>query len=160
MGSRIERPVEVPVLPAGLPLLERLEPAGAPADRVLRLPFDARSRSRLRARLEDGTEVGLVLPRGSVLRHGAVVSGAGLRVRIEAAQEDVLEVRCPSPLALLRAAYHLGNRHVPVQVEPERLLLGYDAVLSDMLVGLGASVRRTWAPFEPEAGAYGGHAHG
>ena len=161
MGSAIERPVAaLPVLPADLPLLERIEPSGSAAERVLRLPFEARSRSRQRARLDDGTEVGLVLPRGSVLRHGAVVSGAGLRVRIEAADEDVLEVRCPSPLALLRAAYHLGNRHVPVHVEAQRLLLGYDPVLSDMLVGLGASVRRTWLPFEPEAGAYAGHAHG
>ena len=71
----------------------------------------------------------------------------------------LLEVRCETPLALARAAYHLGNRHVAVQIDGDRLLLGYDPVLADMLVGMGAPIRRLWSPFEPEAGAYGGHAH-
>ena len=168
MGSRIVDPdTERPPAIDGLPVLDRVgdpgnsggpgEP-GEPADRLLRLPFDARARSRLRARLVDGLEVALVLPRGTVLRHGAVVTGSGLRVRIEAADEDVLEVRAASAQALARAAYHLGNRHVPVQVVDDRLVLGYDSVLADMLVGLGARITRTWAPFEPEAGAYG-HGH-
>jgi len=125
----------------------------------LRLPFELRARSRLRARLSSGEEVALLLPRGTVLRDGAVVAGSGLVVRVRAAEEDVIEVRAPDPQALARAAYHLGNRHVPVQVGPGTLLLGYDPVLVDMLVRLGVSARRTWAPFEPEAGAYGGHGH-
>ena len=178
MGSRVVDPERdrVPMI-EGLPVLDHVESAGAPtmgtsgkpvgaaavvstggSMGLLRLPFDARSRSRLRARLEDGTEVALVLPRGTVLRDGAVVSGAGLRVRVLAAEEDVLEVRARTPIALARAAYHLGNRHVPVQVGEDRLLLGYDAVLADMLVGLGATLIRTWSPFEPEGGAYG-HGH-
>ena len=168
MGSRIIDPdTERPPAIDGLPVLDRVDDPGGTggpggpggtADRVLRLPFDARARSRLRARLVDGLEVALVLPRGTVLRHGAVVTGSGLRVRIEAADEDVLEVRAASAQALARAAYHLGNRHVPVQVVDDRLVLGYDSVLADMLVGLGARIIRTWAPFEPEAGAYG-HGH-
>ena len=159
MGSRIIDPdTERPPSTDGLPVLDRVGDPGEPADRVLRLPFDARARSRLRARLVDGPEVALVLPRGTVLRHGAVVTGSGLRVRIEAADEDVIEVRAASAQALARAAYHLGNRHVPVQVVDDRLVLGYDSVLADMLVGLGARITRTWAPFEPEAGAYG-HGH-
>ena len=163
MGGRGVDPERdrVPMI-EGLPVLDRLETAGAgvaaQAMGALRLPFDARSRSRLRAQLEDGTEVALVLPRGTVLRDGAVISGAGLRVRVLAADEDVLEVRASSPIALARAAYHLGNRHVPVQVCEDRLLLGYDPVLADMLVGLGARLSRTWSPFEPEGGAYG-HGH-
>ena len=182
MGAT-NRPMPAPpVSIAGLPVLDRVEsPGGAaaagpggeaiggsgraagadpgPPSPVLRLSFEARSRSRQRARLVDGAEVALVLPRGGVLRHGAVLTGAGLRVRIEAADEDLLEVRCATPRALARAAYHLGNRHVAVQIDSDRLLLGYDAVLADMLVGMGARIQRLWSPFEPEAGAYGGHAH-
>ena len=159
MGMRIvdpdrERPPEI----AGLPLLDRVEGTSGECAAALRLPFDARSRSRLRARLDDGREVAVVLPRGTVLRHGTVIAGGELRVRVEAADEDVLEVRAGSELGLLRAAYHLGNRHVPVQVLADRLVLGYDPVLADMLAGLGATLRRTWAPFEPEGGAYG-HGH-
>jgi hypothetical protein len=87
MGSRVVDPERdrVPMI-EGLPVLDRLEAAatGVAGESMgaLRLPFDARSRSRLRARLEDGTEVALVLPRGTVLRDGAVISGAGLRVRV------------------------------------------------------------------------------
>ena len=166
MGAGKHPPPPPSISIAGLPLLDQIEPArgDAPGEAgdaaaVLRLSFEDRARSRQRARLVDGTDVALVLPRGSVLRHGAVLRGAGLRVRIEAADEDLLEVRCGSALALTRAAYHLGNRHVPVQIDADRLLLGYDPVLADMLVGMGARIRRLWSPFEPEAGAYGGHAH-
>ncbi|MFO1200109.1 MAG: urease accessory protein UreE [Burkholderiaceae bacterium] len=127
-------------------------------DAELCLPFELRARSRLRARLSSGAEVALVLPRGTVLRDGARLSGSGLTVRVRAADEDVVEVRSQDAQALARAAYHLGNRHVPVQVGADHLLFGYDAVLVDMLVRMGLRTRRTWAPFEPEAGAYG-HGH-
>ena len=163
-----ERPPEI----AGLPLLDRV--AAAPPESLggagatsapaadeplpeLRLPFERRSRSRLRARLSDGREVALVLPRGTVLRDGALVDGSGLRVRVRAADEDVIEVRAADAQALARAAYHLGNRHVPVQVSADCLVFGYDPVLVDMLVRMGLQTRRTWAPFEPEGGAYGDH---
>ena len=167
-----ERPPEI----AGLPVLDRVltpaelsavaemsraaQAAGAaphPALPELSLPFELRSRSRLRARLADGREVALVLPRGTVLRGGSVVEGGGLRLRVIAADEDVVEVRAPDSTTLARAAYHLGNRHVPLQVDGERLRLGYDPILVDMLVGLGVRVQRCWAPFEPEAGAYAPH---
>lgn len=132
---------------------------------VLVLPFELRSRSRLRARLVDGREVALVLRRGTVLRGGMLVAGQGGCLRIEAADEDVVAVRAADPAALARAAYHLGNRHVPVQIGRDALLFGYDAVLVDMLVRMGVTTQRCWAPFEPEAGAYGhgaghGHDHG
>jgi len=154
-----ERPPEV----AGLPVLDRVltaqeaVQAHGGVDAELALPFDARSRSRLRARLADGRDVALVLPRGTVLRGGALIEGSGMRVRVTAADEDVLEVRAPDATTLARAAYHLGNRHVPLEVSAERLVLGYDPVLVDMLVGLGVRVQRCWAPFEPEAGAYASH---
>ncbi len=128
---------------------------------TLCLPFGARSRSRLRATLSDGREVALLLPRGSVLRGGALIAGVDLVVRVVAADEDLVEVRADSATALARAAYHLGNRHVPVEVGDGVLKLEYDSVLVDMLVGLGVRIRRTWSPFEPEHGAYGGgHSHG
>jgi urease accessory protein len=152
-----ERPPDV----TGLPVLDRVAAVaqqGAPLPE-LRLPFELRSRSRLRARLDDGREVALVLPRGTVLRGGAIVEGGGLRVRVRAADEDVIEARAADAQALARAAYHLGNRHVPVQVRGDALVFGYDPVLVDMLVRMGVATRRTWAPFEPEAGAYGGHGH-
>jgi urease accessory protein len=155
-----ERPPDV----AGLPVLDRVvdgapEGGGAGRDPLpeLRLPFELRARSRLRARLDDGREVGLVLPRGTVLRGGAIVEGGGLRVRVRSADEDVIEARAADAQALARAAYHLGNRHVPVQVRGDALVFGYDPVLVDMLVRMGVATRRTWAPFEPEGGAYGAH---
>jgi urease accessory protein len=154
-----ERPPDV----SGLPVLDRVltqaEAARAAAEPLAEvwLPFEMRSRSRLRARLADGREVALVLPRGTVLRGGAVVEGSGLRVRVLAADEDVVEVSAQDASALARAAYHLGNRHVALQVAGERLVIGYDAVLVDMLIGIGVRTKRCWAPFEPEAGAYAAH---
>ena len=104
----------------------------------------------------------MVLPRGTVLRGGALVAGQGGFIRVEAADEDIVTVRAANAVGLARAAYHLGNRHVPVQVLRDALLIGYDAVLVDMLIRLGVRTQRGWAPFEPEAGAYGhgaGHGH-
>ncbi|AXV81209.1 urease accessory protein UreE [Ralstonia solanacearum] len=126
------------------------------------LPFLARSRSRLRATLDDGREVAVVLPRGTVMRGGDVlVAGDGTLVEVLAAPEQVLRVTSDDRLALMRAAYHLGNRHTPVQVGAQALQLEADPVLEDMLVRLGVTVTHVEAPFEPEAGAYGGgHRHG
>ncbi len=132
----------------------------------LKLPFDARQKSRLRAQLASGEEVGVMLPRGEVLRGGdLVVASDGRVIEVVAEPEAVLNVTCETPEDLLRAAYHLGNRHVPVQVGEGFLRLAADHVLENMLTGLGASVASMQAPFEPEAGAYGhagegaGHAH-
>ena len=127
----------------------------------LQLPFELRQKSRLRARLASGEEVALALPRGEVLRGGdLLLASDGRVVEVVARPEQLLHVECNSPQALSRAAYHLGNRHVPVQVGQSWLRLAADHVLEQMLKGLGARISPVEAPFEPEAGAYGGHTHG
>jgi urease accessory protein len=125
------------------------------------LPFDARCKSRLRTRLESGEEAGLFLERGTVLRGGdRLRANDGRVVEVIAGDEALIEARCGDPLLLARAAYHLGNRHVPVQVGGGWLRFAADRVLRDMVAGLGLAVTDIVAPFEPEAGAYSGHAHG
>jgi urease accessory protein len=124
----------------------------------LRLPFERRQKSRQRAVLASGEEVAIALPRGQVLRGGDwVVASDGRVIEVVAEIEQVLHVECATPEALARAAYHLGNRHVPVQVGDGWLRLGADHVLEGMLEGLGARVTAMEAPFEPEAGAYAAH---
>ncbi|MFM0017736.1 urease accessory protein UreE [Paraburkholderia azotifigens] len=129
---------------------------------TLTLAFDARCKSRLAATLDSGEEVALLLPRGTVLRDGDVlVADDGGLVRVVAAPESVLYVRAKDVLTLTRAAYHLGNRHTPVEVGTDYLKLEYDPVLADMLKRLGALVDQVEMPFQPETGAYGGgHRHG
>jgi len=126
------------------------------------LPYDARCKSRFAATLDSGEEVGVVLPRGTVLRDGDVlVADDGGLVRVAAAAESVLLVRAADRLTLTRAAYHLGNRHTPVEIGDDTLKLEADPVLEDMLKRLGANVERATLPFQPESGAYGGgHRHG
>jgi urease accessory protein len=131
------------------------------------LSYDQRRRARLRARLDDGTEVGLVLPRGLLLKDGdRLRSENGAKVvLVRAAVEELSCASTPDPHLLLRAAYHLGNRHVALQVEPRRLLYQHDHVLDGMVRELGLEVTALKAPFEPEPGAYGhdhsraGHRH-
>ena len=125
------------------------------------LPFDLRMRSRLRTHLASGEEAVLRTERGAVLRGGECLRAEdGRVVRVSAASEKVMHVTCASQFELTRAAYHLGNRHVPVEIGDGYLRIAADHVLGDMLLGLGAKVREMDAPFEPESGAYGGgHAH-
>jgi urease accessory protein len=127
----------------------------------LTLPFDSRQKSRLRTRLASGEEVGLMLPRGEILRGGdLVVASDGRVIEVAAEPESVLHITCTSQPDLTRAAYHLGNRHVPVEVGEGFLRIAADHVLEEMLKGLGAALEPMQAPFEPEAGAYGGgHRH-
>jgi len=129
---------------------------------TLTLAFDERRKSRLAATLDNGEQVALLLPRGTVLRDGDVlVADDGGLVRVVAAAQALLYVRAQDSLTLTRAAYHLGNRHTPVEVGADYLKLEYDPVLADMLERIGATVERTSLPFEPESGAYGGgHKHG
>ncbi|MEM5454135.1 urease accessory protein UreE [Paraburkholderia phytofirmans] len=129
---------------------------------TLTLAFDDRRKSRLAATLDSGEEVALLLPRGTVLREGDVlVADDGGLVRVVAAPETVLYVRAKDALTLTRAAYHLGNRHTPVEVGADYLKLEYDPVLADMLKRIGATVDQVSMPFQPESGAYGGgHKHG
>jgi urease accessory protein len=124
----------------------------------LRLPFELRQKSRLIATLTSGESVAIVLPRGQILRGGDwVVASDGRVIEVVAQPEKVLHVLCATANGLTRAAYHLGNRHVPVQVGDGWLRIAEDHVLEEMLKGLGASVIAIEAPFEPEAGAYGSH---
>jgi urease accessory protein len=125
------------------------------AERRLVLPFGDRAKSRLRAALDNGEEAGLFLERGSVLRHGdLLLADDGRVVEVEAAPETVSTVHTDDALMLARASYHLGNRHVPLQIGPGWLRYQHDHVLDDMLKGFGLSVHVGSAPFEPEGGAY------
>lgn len=149
--------------------LERLLAPETPGGttRRLTLRYAERCKSRLRVELDDGTEAGIFLPRGTVLRAGDRIASedAAVVVEIRAASEELYEVRAAHDAVdpnfdLLRGTYHLGNRHVPVQLAPGRLRLERDTVLRELLLRLGLDVRDVVAPFEPEAGAYGGgHRH-
>jgi urease accessory protein len=135
------------------------EPGSAYLD-TLTLPFELRQKSRLRARLDDGEEVALSLPRGRVLRGGDLLrADDGGVVLVKAAEEVVSIAAGLDPRTLARGAYHLGNRHIPVEVGAGFLRYQHDHVLDDMLRALGLQVSSERAPFEPEGGAYG-HEHG
>ena len=130
-------------------------------DLTLTLPYELRQKSRLRANLDNGEEIGLLLPRGTVLRGGdCLKSETGEVILVQAAEEVVSTVYEKDPTRFARACYHLGNRHVPLQIGQGWLRYLHDHVLDDMLKGLGLTVSCERAPFEPEAGAYGGgHQH-
>ncbi|HEV2610065.1 MAG TPA: urease accessory protein UreE [Noviherbaspirillum sp.] len=133
-------------------------------DGELVLPFDLREKSRLRARLTSDEEVAVFTVRGTVLRDGDLLRGDdGRVVKIIAAKEATYRVECATPRDLLRCAFHLGNRHTQAQVGGDAgsgfLRIRKDAVLKEMLEGLGARVTEEEAPFEPESGAYGGGHH-
>lgn len=128
--------------------------SGSPAA-VLRLPFELRQRSRLRTFLETGEEIGIFLPRGSVLRDGDLLrSEEGVVLVVRAATEKVSRVSSDDRLLISRACYHLGNRHVPLQIGDGWLRYERDHVLDDMLRNMDLVVTWEDAPFEPEAGAY------
>lgn len=129
-------------------------------DVELVLAVDQRQKSRFRTALSDGEEVGLFLERGHILRDGEYLQADDGRVVIVRAKpEKVLHITCSSDRDLMRVAYHLGNRHVSLQVGEGWVRIADDHVLREMVEGLGAEVKCLDAPFEPEAGAYGGHHH-
>jgi urease accessory protein len=125
------------------------------------LTFDARCKSRLLLRLDNGEQAALLVERGRVLRNAERVQlEDGREVEIVSAQEPLLEAISTDALLIAKAAYHLGNRHVAVQLMPDRVRFLQDHVLSAMVTGLGLKVNALVAPFEPEGGAYGHqHAH-
>ena len=126
------------------------------------LPFELRQKSRQRTVLDDGSEIGLFLPRGSVLRGGdLLLSDNGSVILVQAAAESVSTVTAGDPHLLLRAAYHLGNRHVSLQIAANWLRYQHDHVLDDMVIKLGLEITIELATFEPESGAYhhGHHNH-
>jgi len=146
-------------------LSRRLGAAAAPAEAALVLALSAEARQRLRGHCRSvcGRDLLLQLPRGGgPLQPGERLAGsgaAGEQVRVEAAPKPLLRVRRQDPLTLLRAAYHLGNRHVALEVAAAELRLLQDPVLAALLRGLGLQPEAIQAPFHPEAGAYGGHSH-
>lgn len=146
-----------------LALTERLPPDPlAVVSFTLSLTAEERSRSRYRIELADGQSLSLHLSRGTVLRDGDLLrAGAdGCLVRVAAKPEPVLTVTASTTLELLRAAYHLGNRHIPLEITITYLRLSPDPVLRAMLEQLGLQITESVLPFQPEAGAYGhSHAH-
>ncbi len=138
---------------------ERIERAGQwPRERArgtVTLGYDDRHRRRLRLESDAGEAFLLDLPRAGVLEEGdglALSDGGWLAV--QAAREALIEVTASSPELLLRLAWHIGNRHLPAQLEGDRILIRDDHVVAAMLEGLGARLRRIDAPFMPERGAY------
>ncbi len=128
----------------------------AAASTTVTLAFDDRKKARQRVRLDDDSWVGLLLPRGTVLRDGdRLLADDGLVIAVKAAAETLSSVDEADPLRLSRAAYHLGNRHVPLQIRPGVLRYQHDHVLDDMVRALGLAVHTVDAVFEPEPGAYG-----
>lgn len=143
-----------------LKIFSRIEKT-AEAQATLRLPFELRQKSRLKATLQDGREVGLILNRGELLRSGDCLRAEdGSVIRVEAAAETVSTARHEDTMVLARACYHLGNRHVALQIGEGWVRYLHDHVLDDMVRGLGLSINVEAAPFEPEGGAYGGQRHG
>ncbi len=131
------------------------------------LDWDLRQKSRFDTETSDGQRVGVFLPRGTVVRGGDVLlTQDGGFIRVLAAPQDVLRITActqhGSPFDLTRAAYHLGNRHVPIELQPDHLKIEPDHVLADMLRHMHLIVNEVHEPFEPESGAYaqGGHGHG
>jgi len=138
------------------------------------LDWDVRQKSRFEATDSQGRSLGVFLPRGTVVRGGDVlVVEDGSLVRVKAAAQRVLRITaCPehgTPFDLTRAAYHLGNRHVPIELQPDHLKIEPDHVLAELLHAMHLIVEEVEAPFEPEGGAYGhgalmghdhAHAHG
>lgn len=141
-----------------------IERDGGSASVTVVLSFDERQKSRHRTRTVCGQELGWFIERGRVLTAGDfLVCRDGTRVAVEAAKETVSLVESSDQLALTRVAYHLGNRHVPLQIDGGRLCYLHDHVLDDMVRGLGLAAVCVERPFNPENGAYhspvGGDAH-
>ena len=142
-----------------------LAPALVKRAPTVTLDWDLRQKSRFEATDSQGRQLGVFLTRGTQVRGGDVlVADDGSLVRVEAAAQPVMVVTAcsehGSPFDLMRAAYHLGNRHVALALQPDRLLFEPDHVLADMLRQMHLSVVEAEAPFEPEGGAYGAQGHG
>ncbi|ROR98742.1 urease accessory protein [Sinobacterium caligoides] len=128
------------------------------SDTQVELSWDQRKRSRYKAVTCCGRELGWMLQRGQTLRDGdCLLAEDGTRIRVKAALEDVSVVLAEDALLLMRAAYHLGNRHMPLQLGEGWLRYQHDHVLDEMVRGFGLRVERLSQPFQPENGAYGSH---
>ncbi len=141
-----------------------VKPAGTwagPAADVVVLDREARHRRRHTLVARNGLAFLLDLPQAAFLHDGdGLALEDGRIVVVEAARELLFEITCPDPLALLRVAWHLGNRHLPTEIRGDRLRIRADHVMADMVRGLGATLTVIKAPFDPEGGAYDqGHGH-
>ena len=133
----------------------------AHASTTLTLPYEQRIKSRLRVFLDNGMEAGLFLTRGEALRGGDMLStGEGYLVEVVAAMEKVSTAHANSYRALCLACYHLGNRHIAIEIGDTWVRYLHDHVLEEMITRLGLTVKTGMFPFEPEKGAYGQHHHG
>ena len=140
-----------------LEVCEILDPSVSGTALTLILPFAERQKSRMRTSTACGRTLGLFLERGRLLADGDLLRAVdGTLIRVQAADEALSEARSSDPQLLLRAAYHLGNRHVPLQIESGRLRWQHDHVLDVMVGQLGLKVTAIMAPFHPENGAYHG----
>ena len=127
---------------------------------ALTLSFEDRQKRRQRVTLDTGEAATLDLPRGTRLRHGDLLRAENGRViAVRAATEAVSTVRTNDPTLLARAAYHLGNRHVALEIRAGFVRYLEDHVLDAMVEALGLRIERERRPFEPETGAYAGHGH-
>ncbi|WP_196864484.1 MULTISPECIES: urease accessory protein UreE [unclassified Polaromonas] len=149
-----------------LPLGAGLAPVLLKRASTLELDWDVRQKSRFDALDSLGRTLGVFLPRGTLVRGGDVLLVEdGSMVRVIAAPQAVLRITActahGSPFDLTRAAYHLGNRHVPIELQPDHLKIEPDHVLADMLRAMHLTVQEVAEAFEPEGGAYstGGHSH-
>lgn len=149
-----------------LPSGQGLAPALLKRASTVELDWDVRQKSRFATTDSQGRELGIFLPRGTLVRGGDVlVAEDGSLIRVIAAPQAVLLITTRpqhgTPFDLTRAAYHLGNRHVPIELQPDHLKIEPDHVLADMLRAMHLTVVSVNATFEPEGGAYasGGHAH-
>jgi urease accessory protein len=126
----------------------------------LTVDFETRHRRRIRLTLDDGEEILLDLPKAVAMSDGdGLQLQDGRWVRVQAAEECLLEIRHADPAQLARLAWHLGNRHLPTDIRGQRLRIRPDHVIEVMLRGMGADLRTVMEPFQPEGGAYGGHGH-
>ena len=127
---------------------------------TLTLNYELRQKSRQRVELDNGKEAGLFLERGIILREGdCLATDEGQTIMIKAAKEAVSTVYCNDALQMARACYHLGNRHVALQITEKFIRFQADHVLDELCHGLGLTVVSEDAPFEPEPGAYGDYGH-
>jgi urease accessory protein len=127
---------------------------------IIELNFDTRQKSRFRATLKNKLDIGADLPRTGILRSGSFIATVdGDVLRVDAQPEQLMKVTAETDFELLKAAYHLGNRHVPLMLTPTALYFEPDHVLAEMVRGLGLDVIETLHAFEPESGAYAQHSH-
>lgn len=130
----------------------------SPVSTTLTLPWDQRIKSRLKVVLDNGKEAGLFLNRGEILRnHDRLCSHDGYIVEVKAAKEKISTAHADSTRTLCLACYHLGNRHVALEIGDTWVSYLHDHVLDEMVIKLGLTIKSELAPFEPENGAYGGH---